>query len=86
MQKNREEEKAGLLVTPRSSDLNIKKTKRILIFVLGMCRLAVTHMAYKRKFRGGFHNISWKMRGKTTEPLVDGIDLRTSIHIFYQGQ
>ena len=71
MQKNQEEEKAGLLVTPRSSDLNIKKTKRILIFVLGMCLLAVTHMAYKRKFRGGFHDINWKMREKKTEPLVD---------------
>lgn len=56
MQKNQEEEKAGLLVTPRSCDLDTK-TKRTLIHVCGIYLLTVTHIACKGKFVKGFHYI-----------------------------
>lgn len=87
MQKDQEEEKAGLLVTPRSCDLDIK-TERTLTHVLEECLLAVTHMAYRGKCVRGFHIIHWTIggRGGRTELLVDWIDLSTSVHTFYQGR
>lgn len=66
MRKAQEEEKAGLSVTPRSCDLDIK-TERTLTHVPEVRLLAVTHMAYRRKCVRGFHGIHWKIRGKKTD-------------------
>lgn len=70
MQKNQEEGKVGLSVTPRRCDLNIKNKENNDLCAWDVSS-AVIHIAYKRKFIRGFHDINWKVRGKKTKPLVD---------------
>lgn len=63
MQKDQEEEKAGLLGIPRSCDLDIKNRENT-----DPCAqvhlLAVTLKAYRKKCVRGFYVIHWKSMGK----------------------
>lgn len=81
MRSSQEEEKACVLVIPRSWDLDRQTKKRILAHVLSF------NFSHKQSSQGAFITSTGKIqKKKRTVPLADRVELAALMHILFQGQ